>query len=120
MKTALKNTLSFATVYGINLVGIISAKAALIDPQDQPSDTMGGDFRSNVVHIINYLLTFLGLAAVAFIVYAGFLMVTAGGDDGQLEKGKNVITWAVIGIVIILLSYGIVNVVVGVGENAVQ
>lgn len=118
MQKTLKNILTLASVYGINLVAVISAKAALLDPTDQPQDAMGGDFRANIVHVLNYILGFLGLTAVAFIVYAGFLMVTSGGDDEALGKGKKIITYAAIGIVIILLSYGIVNVIVGVGDTA--
>ncbi|MCK5491373.1 MAG: hypothetical protein KAI67_06050 [Candidatus Pacebacteria bacterium] len=108
------------TIYGVTALSFLSAKAAIIDPGggDKPSDTMSGNFRENIVHIINYILGFLGLLAVAFVIYAGFLLVTAGGEEDNLNKGKKIITYAAIGIVIILLSYGIVNVIVGAGGDA--
>ena len=62
-----------------------------------------------MTQLINYFLGILGLIAVAFLTYAGVLMVTAGGNDDQIGKGKTIITYAVIGIVIILLSYTIVT-----------
>ena len=40
--------------------------------------------------------------AVFFIVYAGFLFVTARGNEQQLEKAKHAITWALIGSAILL------------------
>lgn len=69
----------------------------------------GAGLGSKIVIVINYFLGLLGLVAVAFLIYAGILMVTAGGDDGAIGKGKKIITYAVIGIVIILLSYTIVT-----------
>ena len=55
------------------------------------------------------LLPPLGLVAVAFLIYAGILMVTAGGAEEQVTKARKIIMYAVIGIVIILLSYTIVT-----------
>lgn len=118
MKNQIKKAFTAFSVYGITALSTVSAKAAMIDPNDQPTDVMSGDFRTNIVSIINYILGFLGLITVAFIIYAGFLMVTAGGEDDNLTKGKGIITWAAAGIIIILLSYGIVNVIIGAGNNA--
>jgi len=117
MINLIKQALNAMTVCGVTVLSIVNAKAALIDPNDQPTDVMSGDFRTNVISIINYILGFLGLITVAFIIYAGFLMVTAGGEDESLSKGKKIITWAGIGIIIILLSYAIVNVIVGAGSS---
>jgi len=71
--------------------------------------TLGG----NITTLINYFLGLLGLIAVAFLIYAGVLMVTAGGAEEQVTKAKKIIMYAVIGIVIILLSYTIVTFVSG-------
>jgi hypothetical protein len=68
-----------------------------------------GSFTANVTTVINYFLGILGLIAVGFIIYAGVLMVTAGGNEDAIGKGRKIITYAVIGIVIILLSYTIVT-----------
>jgi len=74
-----------------------------------PNAAAQGTLGQNVTSIINFFLGLLGLVAVAFLIYAGVLMVTAGGNDEQIGKAKKVITFAVIGIVIILLSYTIVT-----------
>jgi type IV secretory pathway VirB2 component (pilin) len=68
-----------------------------------------GTLGQNITTIINYFLGILGLIAVAFLIYAGVMMVTAGGNEEQINKAKKIITYAVIGIVIILLSYSIVT-----------
>lgn len=56
----------------------------------------------------------LGIAfgiAVLFVIIGGFWYVTSAGNEETAEKGRNTVVNAVIGIVIIILSYVIVNVV---------
>lgn len=74
-----------------------------------PTVAAQGTLGQNVTTIINYFLGLLGLIAVGFLIYAGILMVTAGGNDEQVTKARKIIMYAVIGIVIILLSYTIVT-----------
>ena len=40
--------------------------------------------------------------AVLFLVYAGFLYATAGGDKGKIEKARDVFLWTVTGIALLL------------------
>ncbi|MBN2087825.1 hypothetical protein JW758_05780 [Candidatus Peregrinibacteria bacterium] len=74
-----------------------------------PSATAQGTLGQNITTILNFFLGILGLIAVAFLIYAGVLMVTAGGGEEQINKAKKIITYAVIGIVIILLAWTIVT-----------
>ncbi|MBI5421846.1 hypothetical protein HZA44_01795 [Candidatus Peregrinibacteria bacterium] len=81
------------------------------NPQGGAAPTVAaqGTLGQNISTIINYFLGILGLIAVAFLIYAGVLMVTAGGAEEQVTKARKIIMYAVIGIVIILLSYTIVT-----------
>ena len=74
-----------------------------------PNVAAQGTLGSNITTIINYFLGILGLVAVAFLIYAGILMVTAGGAEEQVTKARKIIMYAIVGIVIILLSYTIVT-----------
>ena len=89
---------------------------AALTAEDKPDIAVSSEFRQAVVGVINYILTFLGLAAVVFIIYAGILLVTAAGEEKNVETAKKIIIYAAVGIVIILLSYSIVNVVFGVKD----
>jgi len=60
-------------------------------------------------NVINFLLGFVGLAAFAALVYGGASMVANYGNDEMVERAKKVIKNAVIGIIIILSAYAIVN-----------
>jgi len=62
-----------------------------------------------------YIKAVLGILGVIFFVltfYAGFLWLTASGDETKIGKAKNIITAATIGLAIIFMSYGITNMVV--------
>ena len=62
-----------------------------------------------IVDIINFALSLAGITAVAMIIYAGYKALLAGeGDTGDARK---IITHALIGIVIIMASFAITNVV---------
>ena len=93
------------------------AFASMLSDADRPDDAVSADFKDAVRSFINYFLTFLGLVAVFFVIYAGVLMVTAQGEDDQVEKGKKILIWAGIGIVLIMLSYAIVKMVIGAGDS---
>lgn len=64
--------------------------------------------------VIAYLLIFLGIVGVAYIIYAGFSVLTAGGNEDKVKKGKSIILHVFIGLVLIFLAYSIVKFVIGV------
>lgn len=66
-------------------------------------------FSQLLLDFIQLLLLFAGPLAVLFVVISGFYYITAGGNEEQAEKGKKGLVNAVIGIIIILLSYTIVT-----------
>ena len=70
--------------------------------QQRPGDRT---VRQQIVHVVNYFLTFLGLIAVVAIIYFGFLFLVSGGNDENIEKGKKGIIWVTIGILVILFAY---------------
>jgi len=75
-----------------------------------------------VVKIIQVLLAFLGIGAVIIFIYAGFLWTTSGGSEEKINQAKKLIKNAVIGIIIILSSWGIttyiLNTVLGVNNGS--
>ncbi len=52
-----------------------------------------------------------GLAIFAFVI-AGYMFVTAGVNESQIEKAKEVIKYTIIGLFVIILSYTIVKTVI--------
>jgi hypothetical protein len=66
------------------------------------------DLRQTILTVLNWGLGFLGLLATGFVIYGGFLYITNAEDT---EKPKKIIFGAVVGIIIILVSFAIVNTV---------
>lgn len=63
--------------------------------------------------IINLLLYILGVIAVIAIIIGGLRYVVSGGDSNAVKGAKDMILFAVIGLIVALLAYSIVNFVVG-------
>jgi FtsH-binding integral membrane protein len=76
--------------------------------------------RGLILTIVNYILGFLGVVAVIMIIYGGMLYVTAAGAQEKIDKGKKILMYTVVGIVIIMLSFVIVNAVLGSAQGEAQ
>ena len=64
-----------------------------------------------IIQIIKIMLFFSGIIAVGFIIVGGYMYMTSAGSEEQAEKGQKTLTNALIGVVITILSYVIVNVI---------
>ncbi|MBI4975816.1 hypothetical protein HZC20_04010 [Candidatus Peregrinibacteria bacterium] len=116
----------FALMVGaITLFTFMSTSyAAVISPTDNPSELGNvtgneGSIRKLVLRIVNYFLGFLGILAVIMVIYGGVTYVTSAGNDEGVGNAKKIILYSLVGIIIILLAFAIVNTVLSSG-SAVQ
>lgn len=72
-----------------------------------------GSLTSMVRKVVNTLLFIIGAVAVVMIIYGGFSYITSRGESAGITSAKNTILYAVVGLVIAILAYAIVNFVVG-------
>lgn len=56
-----------------------------------------------------YILPTAFFLVIAFGVYGGILYITAYGNEEKATKGKNTITWSIIGAIVIILAFVIVR-----------
>jgi hypothetical protein len=82
------------------------------------------DPRAMIARIIQIFLGLLGIITIVLIVVAGFLWMTAGGNEEQVDNAKKILINAVIGLLIILASFAIATFVlnsllaaIGTGNN---
>ena len=66
-----------------------------------------------VTNIINVILFIIGILAVAFIIYGGVKYSMSAGDSAKVKSAKDTIMYAIIGLIVAILAYAIVNYVVG-------
>lgn len=67
------------------------------------------DPRNVVIRLINYALFFIGALALVFVIYGGVLYITSGGDSDKTTKARNTLMYAVLGVIVVVISYAIVN-----------
>lgn len=88
-----------------------AANLPLGDVVDQTAYGNAGDaapdLLSVVSSIINTFLSVLGVVFMALMIYGGYLWMTAMGDQSKTSKAKDLITGAVIGIIIVAAAYAI-------------
>jgi len=72
-----------------------------------------GDLIGTIRVIINFLLSWAWLVSVFMIVLSGFRMIFARGDTEAISSAKTSLTHAIVGFILILLSFVILNLVVG-------
>lgn len=63
-------------------------------------------------NVVNIALSFMGVLLLLYILYAGFLWTTAGGDSKKTDAAKTMIQNAVIGLVLTLSAFAISNFVI--------
>lgn len=74
------------------------------------NDPLGGATPQQLIgRVIKGLLGIIGSLALAIFIYGGFTWMTAMGDAAAVTKGKNTLTWAAIGLIVIFTSYALVN-----------
>jgi len=73
----------------------------------------GGTLGDRIKTLVNVMLYLLGAIAVVMIVIGGIRYTTSNGDTGNIKTAKDTILYAVIGLVIAIMAYAIVNFVVG-------
>lgn len=115
--------LILTTVFGFvgNVSAVSCPTGSLRENQDVKSisecniaqEHAGSNNLMDTINIaINVVLGVLGLLAVIVIIYGGFMYTTSAGDATKIKKAKDTIMYGVVGLVIALLAYAIVNFVV--------
>ena len=74
--------------------------------------THGTSVASTLGLVVNVLLSFAGVIFMILMVYAGYLWMTARGDEPQVDKAQKIIRSAVIGLIIAVGAYSITNLIV--------
>ena len=57
-----------------------------------------------VVEVLNFAVGLSVVIAVAMIIFSGYMFITSAGDPDKVEKGKNALTAAIVGMIIVFLA----------------
>lgn len=109
-------------IFGLVLFFIISTNISLAQNgldevikeipayDSQKNTTYDQGFLNNTLgEGIGLVLSFIGILFLILVIYGGITWMTATGNDQKVEKAKNMIINAVIGLLIVLSAYAITN-----------
>ncbi len=105
---------SLLSFFFLSSAPFVRADSTLLNGQTGMEDVgnvYGGqtpaDIRVTAAKIINIVLEFLGIIFLGLTIYAGFLYMTAGGNEENTQKAKDMLRNAIIGLIIILSAWAI-------------
>lgn len=60
-------------------------------------------------NVVNIAVEFAGVVAVVFVILSGFKLITSGGDPKQVDAARKTLTYAIIGLTLIIISFAIIH-----------
>ncbi|MCL2869195.1 pilin [Candidatus Saccharibacteria bacterium] len=73
------------------------------------SSTNRSSLQNTVGNLINAAIFIAGILAVIFIVYAGISYVVSAGDPAKIKTAQHILTYSIVGLLICILAFAIVN-----------
>ncbi|MDO4870553.1 MAG: hypothetical protein Q3996_00425 [Candidatus Saccharibacteria bacterium] len=64
-------------------------------------------------NVVNFLLFLIGIISVIMIIYGGIQYSLSAGDSSKVTSAKNTILYAIVGLIVAMLAFAIVNFVTG-------
>jgi len=109
MKKIILNLISACILFSILFcpVLVLGVKGGVNNDLERPLENI--DVMRLLRTILNIIFTIFLTVAAIFIVIGGFYFVTAQGDPEQIKKARNMVLYALIGVVVAVISRGIVT-----------
>ena len=102
------NNYSFAgDKNGYTSTGQLNDKLTLPNPLTGTTDSE--NINVLIGKVINAVLGIVGSLALVMFIYGGLTWMTAAGNKEKIQKGKDILIWATIGLIIIFSAYAIVH-----------
>lgn len=102
---------SFLLFIALFLVNNANAQTSIVDPSN-PNYENGNyelnDFIRLAIQVAQIIWAVSGSLALLAFVYGGFMWLISAGNQQRVQKGKEIITGAVIGLIIVFGSYAII------------
>ncbi len=86
-------------VYAFNIDSALFPPAAIPDM---------GDLMTRIVQL---LISIAAILSIIFIIVAGFNFITASGDEKKIASAKGTLTYAIVGLIVLILTFVILQIV---------
>jgi hypothetical protein len=100
----------FSVVVGLLILSFSGALQLALGFNPQGAEVGGGNINADflfarLVGLTQSVLSYMALIAVAVVIYAGFRMIFAMGDEGKFAEARKLIIRVLMGLFVILMSY---------------
>ena len=126
MSTRLKQILSSLLIIPIMALGVSAAlqinnvnvvRATAMTLSGGVSSSQGDDVPQDLANdvfkdVVNILLFIIGAVSVIMLIYGGIRYTTSGGNTNSVTAAKNTIMYSIIGLVVAILAFAVVQFVV--------
>ncbi len=95
----------------IGMMGAVGATGVddALDIMEKSSPTPNADVESVVKIVIDTMLYIIGIISVIMIIFGGIKYATSAGDTSKVTSAKNTLIYSVVGLLVAILAFAIVN-----------
>lgn len=104
-------SLLLVPISNVFAIGNLNSAAGNLTPAAATAGYQEGNIGNITGEIINTALSLVGIIFLALMVYAGYLWMTARGEESQIETAKKIVSSAIIGLVLTMSAYAITTLV---------
>ncbi len=103
LKNIVKQSLTNSIIF--LLASPVLAQGTLDNPLKDPKGGKLETIPDLLGSVVGQFPPAIGAAAFLFVIIGGFMMVSAGGNEEKIEKGKRILLWTAVGVCVLLMAY---------------
>ncbi|MBI4652931.1 hypothetical protein HY750_01630 [Candidatus Kuenenbacteria bacterium] len=97
----------------VPIIQVVNVNATDTVQLNDPLNLTGTDkdqpVQALATRIIKVVLDFVGVITLGMFIFGGLVWMTSGGSEEKVKKGKGILIWATLGLIVILMSYVILT-----------
>lgn len=105
-------TVALAVAPAASAEGNFTLQGGVSSAQGEGVDKVAADPESLVKQFVNIFLFAVGALSVIMLIWGGIRYTTSAGDSNKVTAAKNTVLYAIVGLVVAILAYAIVNMVI--------
>ncbi len=100
-------------IFALTIPGVDGKPQVIAAPSDVPTGGLEGDGGRLIANSIAIFLIVCVIVSFVFVIYGGLNYIMSEGDKTKVQSARRTITFAIIGLIIALLSFSIINFIGG-------
>ena len=119
-KSIISIAIMTCAVFGVSVLSTASLSGSVSAQVSKGIDTattsemkgksIDGD-KGLIKTVVNVLLWAVGILSVIMIIFSGFRYITSAGDASKTKSAQSTLTYSVVGLIVAIMAYAIVNMV---------